>query len=126
MVFLNVNRVLFTVYLVYSIWNVLPTQEERAEREAEYQSDLEMKKLSMYGMEDDLSRDERREVNRQIFLNLPKTPTFANQPMASPRTTAVRMALLEQVSGIPPLVGLLAAPALRLLFLHSSRPFLIC
>lgn len=68
----------------------MPTKEERVEREAEYQSDLEMKKLSMYGMDDDLSRDERRERNRALFLNLPKTPTTPGfgLPPGTPRTTA--------------------------------------
>lgn len=76
-------------YLVYSILNLRPTPEEKAEREAERQSDLEMKKLTKYG--DDMSRDDRREMNRQIFLNLPKTPNTpgfgGNNPM-TPRTTA--------------------------------------
>lgn len=84
------DSVLFAVYLGYSFWSLMPTQEERVEREAEYQSDLEMKKLSMYGMDDDLSRDERRERNRALFLNLPKTPNTPGfgMPPLTPRTTA--------------------------------------
>lgn len=96
---LTINgSLLFAVYLGYSIWSLLPTAEERAEREAEYQDDLEMKKLSMYGMDDDLSRDERRERNRELFMNLPKTPTFSNQPM-TPRTP--RTMAFTQLNGGP-------------------------
>ncbi|PPJ60001.1 hypothetical protein CBER1_02666 [Cercospora berteroae] len=81
---------LFVVYLGLSVWSCIPTPEERAEREAGHRSDLEMKKLSMYGLDDDLTKEERREHNRQLFLNLPKTPTgfgTYNNPM-TPRTTA--------------------------------------
>lgn len=43
----------------------------------------------MYGMDDDLSREERRERNRELFMNLPKTPNtpFGGMPQ-TPRTTA--------------------------------------
>lgn len=80
---------LFVVYLAHSAWSSIPTRQERLEREADRRSDLEMKKLSMYGMDDDLTKEERREHNRQLFLNLPKTPSFGvvNNPM-TPRTTA--------------------------------------
>lgn len=83
---------LFASYLGLSIWSAIPTEKEKVAREAEYQSDLEMKKLSMYH-DDDMSRDERREMNRQLFLNLPKTPNtpgfgvHGHNPM-TPRTTA--------------------------------------
>ncbi|CZT16822.1 uncharacterized protein RCC_02656 [Ramularia collo-cygni] len=92
-----VMTLLFALYLGYSIWSLFPTQGERVEREADYQSDLEMKKLSMYGMDDDLSREQRREQNRAIFLNLPKTPTFA--PPFTPRTTAFQQLSGGQVGG---------------------------
>lgn len=81
---------LFAVYLGHSIWSAIPTEQEKVAREAEYQSDLEMKKLSMY-QDDDMSREERREMNRQLFLNLPKTPNtpgFGVQNPMTPRTTA--------------------------------------
>lgn len=79
---------LFVTYLIYSVLNLRPTAAEKTERQAEREADLEMKKLTAYG--DDLSREERREVNRQLFLNLPKTPNtpgFGQNPM-TPRTTA--------------------------------------
>ncbi|EME89102.1 uncharacterized protein MYCFIDRAFT_129232 [Pseudocercospora fijiensis CIRAD86] len=73
-----VMLVLFIAYLGYSAWNCIPTQREKIEREAEYQSNLEMKKLSI-------------EKNRQLFLNLPKTPNTpgfgVHNPM-TPRTVA--------------------------------------
>lgn len=87
-----VMMVLFATYLFYSIWNLWPTAEEKTARDAEYESDLEMKKLSMYGYEDDdVSKEERRERNRQLFLNLPKTPNtpgFGDHNPMTPRTTA--------------------------------------
>ncbi|KAM3419446.1 hypothetical protein BST61_g5372 [Cercospora zeina] len=89
---------LFVAYLGLSLWSCIPTAEEKAEREADHQSDLEMKKLSMYGLDDDLTKEERREHNRQLFLNLPKTPTAFgtyNNPM-TPRTVA-----FSQLSGEP-------------------------
>lgn len=83
---------LFVAYLAYSVWNLKLSPEEKAEREAEAQSDLEMKKISMYGTDEDISQDDRREMNRQMFLNLPKTPNTPGfggglNPM-TPRTTA--------------------------------------
>lgn len=50
-----------------------------------------MKKLSEY-RPDPVTREEQRDMNRQIFLNLPKTPTTpwgrgADNPM-TPRTVA--------------------------------------
>ncbi|KAF2173113.1 hypothetical protein M409DRAFT_17062 [Zasmidium cellare ATCC 36951] len=85
-----VMTALFATYLGHSIWSAIPTEREKVAREAEYQSDLEMKKLSMYH-DDEMSRDERREMHRQMFLNLPKTPNTpgfgVHNPM-TPRTTA--------------------------------------
>jgi hypothetical protein len=79
------------VFIGYSIWSVIPTEAEKVDRYAEHQSDLEMKKISMYGMDGDMSKEERREMNRQLFLNLPKTPNTpgfgVHNPM-TPRTTA--------------------------------------
>ncbi|KAL9535795.1 Kojic acid related protein [Sphaerulina musiva] len=113
---------LFVVYLGYSAWSSIPTPQERLEREADRRSDLEMKKLSMYGLDDDLTKEERREHNRQLFLNLPKTPSFggANNPM-TPRTMA-----FTQLNGgeAPPMVNVSHAGPSRALpfrdFHHGS------
>ncbi|EGP92268.1 unnamed protein product [Zymoseptoria tritici ST99CH_1A5] len=82
---------LYAVFVGYSIWSAIPTEAEKVVRDADHQSDLEMKKISMYGMDGDMSKEERREMNRQLFLNLPKTPNTpgfgVHNPM-TPRTTA--------------------------------------
>ena len=66
---------------------MIPTQRERTER----QTDIEMKKLGEYSP-DPSTREENREMNRQIFLNLPKTPTTpwgrSNLNPMTPRTVA--------------------------------------
>ena len=59
-----------------------------------------MAKLSEYRPQT-MTRDEQRDMNRQIFLNLPKTPTTpwgrdASNPM-TPRTVA-----LTQLNGAAP------------------------
>lgn len=96
-----VMTALFVAYLGYSIWCCFPTDQEKAERYADHQSAVEMKKLSMYGSNADLSQDERREANRQLFMSLPKTPNTpgfgqALNPM-TPRTVA-----FTQLNGVPP------------------------
>lgn len=78
---------LFGVYLIYSILSIIPTKHERAQRA----DNIELKKLTEYRPET-MTRDEQRDMNRQIFLNLPKTPTTpwgrdASNPM-TPRTVA--------------------------------------
>ena len=83
---------LFAVYLLLSIWSVIPSQRERSMRE----EDIELQKFSKYEP-DPVSREEQREYNRQLFLNLPKTPTtpFGKNPM-TPRTTAFTQLSGEQ------------------------------
>ena len=66
---------------------MIPTQHERARRA----DNIEMKKLAEYRPQT-MTREEQRDMNRQIFLNLPKTPTTpwgrdASNPM-TPRTVA--------------------------------------
>lgn len=78
---------IFSVYFIYSILSTIPTQRERDQRA----DDIEMKKLAEYRPQT-MTRDEQRDMNRQIFLNLPKTPTTPwgrdpSNPM-TPRTVA--------------------------------------
>ncbi|WPG97816.1 Hypothetical protein R9X50_00059700 [Acrodontium crateriforme] len=88
-----VMLVLFTTYFGLSVWNIKPTESERTERLADREADIEMKKLSQYqGPDGGISQEEKWERNRQIFLNLPKTPNtpgfgMRNNPM-TPRTVA--------------------------------------
>lgn len=91
---------LFVVYFGWSIFNAVITQEEKKERLEDYNEEIELKN-ARYTMDPDagLSKEERWEKNRQIFLNLPKTPNTpygARNPM-TPRTTA-----FTQLSGGPP------------------------
>lgn len=121
-VWLTFHSALFTAYLGYSIWNCIPTEEEKVEREADRRSDLEMKKLSTYGMDGDLSKDERRERNRELFLSLPKTPNTpgfgAHNPM-TPRTVA-----FTALNGGVPGTATGAGPSRNLPFrdYHGSQP----
>jgi hypothetical protein len=83
---------LFATYLVHGLYSSIPTPEERAEREADYLADIEIKKLSTYIGNDFNGRDNEFEMdNKTVFLNLPKTPKTpgfgALNPM-TPRTTA--------------------------------------
>lgn len=77
----------YSIFILYSFLSILPTERERSLRA----ENIEMKKLSEY-RPDPLTREEQRDMNRQIFLNLPKTPTTpwgrgADNPM-TPRTVA--------------------------------------
>lgn len=87
----RLNSALFSTYLIVSIYSLFPTAKEKAEREADRESDIEMKKVMNYSPESEESQEERWERNRQIFLNLPKTPMTpgfgAKNPM-TPRTVA--------------------------------------
>ena len=70
--------------VVNSRWKRIMNGMERADN-------IELKKLTEYRPET-MTRDEQRDMNRQIFLNLPKTPTTpwgrdASNPM-TPRTVA--------------------------------------
>ena len=81
------NSALYGIYLIYSIYSTIPTQHERSLR----RENIEMKKLTEYRPQT-MTRDEQRDMNRQIFLNLPKTPTTPwgrdpSNPM-TPRTVA--------------------------------------
>ncbi|KAK4547107.1 hypothetical protein LTR36_001328 [Oleoguttula mirabilis] len=83
---------LFSSYLILSIWSLFPTKAELAEREADRTDpDIEMKKVVMDSPESEMSQEDKWERNRQIFLNLPKTPNTAgfgaNNP-TTPRTVA--------------------------------------
>jgi hypothetical protein len=92
----NGNSALFCVYFGWSIFNSFITKEEKAERLEDYNEDIELKN-ARYTMDDGLTKEEKWERNRQVFLNLPKTPNTpgygARNPM-TPRTTA-----FSQLSG---------------------------
>ena len=64
------NSAFFAIFLIYSALSIIPTQRERSARA----ETIEMAKLSEYRPQT-MTRDEQRDMNRQIFLNLPKTPT---------------------------------------------------
>ena len=81
------NSAFFAIFLIYSALSIIPTQRERSARA----ETIEMAKLSEYRPQT-MTRDEQRDMNRQIFLNLPKTPTTPwgrdpSNPM-TPRTVA--------------------------------------
>ncbi|KAK3092173.1 hypothetical protein LTR53_019707, partial [Teratosphaeriaceae sp. CCFEE 6253] len=66
---------LFSTYLIWSLYSLYPTAAERAERKASKDADIELKRVNAYNPEDaELSREEIWNRNRQLFLNLPKTP----------------------------------------------------
>ncbi|KAK3069311.1 hypothetical protein LTR53_012449 [Teratosphaeriaceae sp. CCFEE 6253] len=66
---------LFSTYLIWSLYSLYPTAAERAERKASKDADIELKRVNAYNPEDaELSREEIWDRNRQLFLNLPKTP----------------------------------------------------
>ena len=99
------NSALYSIYLIYSIYSTIPTQHERSLR----RENIEMKKLTEYRPQT-MTRDEQRDMNRQIFLNLPKTPTTPwgrdpSNPM-TPRTVAFTQlnggAAAADVSTMPP------------------------
>ena len=99
------NSALYGIYLIYSIYSTIPTQHERSLR----RENIEMKKLTEYRPQT-MTRDEQRDMNRQIFLNLPKTPTTPwgrdpSNPM-TPRTVAFTQlnggAAAADVSTMPP------------------------
>lgn len=81
------------VFLGLAIHSSFITKEEKAERQEEYDNDIELKR---YQKDDDpdagLTKEEKWERNRQIFMNLPKTPRtpYGGQgmPAMTPRTTA--------------------------------------
>ncbi|KAK3675286.1 hypothetical protein LTR78_004796 [Recurvomyces mirabilis] len=82
---------LFSVYFIWSVMSMWPTPSERAERDQQYEADIEMKKVNEYSPDSELSREEVWERNRQMFLNLPKTPNtpgFGRQNPMTPRTVA--------------------------------------
>ncbi|KAK5111133.1 hypothetical protein LTR62_005332 [Meristemomyces frigidus] len=82
---------LFSTYLIWSVVSMFPTKVEQMERNRQYEEDIEMKKVNEYSPDDELSREEIWERNRQMFLNLPKTPNtpgFGRQNPMTPRTTA--------------------------------------
>jgi hypothetical protein len=81
------NSVIFSLYVIFSVLSTVPTQRERSQRA----DNIEMKKLDEYRPQT-MTRDEQRDMHRQIFLNLPKTPTTPwgrdpSNPM-TPRTVA--------------------------------------
>jgi hypothetical protein len=77
-----------------SLW---PTKAERAEREEAREADIEMKKVSEYSPDSELSREEVWERNRQMFLNLPKTPNAPDFGRANPMTP--RTVAFTQLNG---------------------------
>nr|OQO28280.1 hypothetical protein B0A51_03899 [Rachicladosporium sp. CCFEE 5018] len=80
---------LWFIYFLLSLYSLIPTTAERTSREA----DIELRKLGAYTPDEpEMSREAQRDANRQLFLNLPKTPTTpwgrsADNPM-TPRTVA--------------------------------------
>lgn len=76
---------LFCVYFICSAINLVPTAEEKEERRAAIELH-KVEKLQPGGM----TKEELREYNRQLFLNLPKTPATPFNPMSptTPRTHA--------------------------------------
>jgi len=97
-----VMMVLFLVYLCYSLWCVFPTAQERAERIADHESAMEMKKLTMYGSDPELSQEERREANRQLFMNLPKTPNTPGFGQGGLNPMTPRTVAFTALNGVPP------------------------
>ena len=104
---------LFVVYFALSVHSAFITKEERAERTEEYESDIELKR---YQRDDDpdagLTQEEKWERNRQIFMNLPKTPRTpfsagGGMPAMTPRTTAFTKleGQQQQQQGEPSAVG---------------------
>lgn len=90
---------LFVVYLAYSIWSSIPSKAEKAERDADRQTDIELKQAWAANDPDaGLTQEEKWERNRQIFLNLPKTPNtpYGRMNPMTPRTTAFSALTGEQ------------------------------
>ncbi|KAK3723049.1 hypothetical protein LTR37_002195 [Vermiconidia calcicola] len=84
--------VLFILYFALSVWSSIITPAEKSERKETYDTDIELKN-ARYTYDDPnagLSQEEKWERNRQIFLNLPKTPNTPRfgGPAMTPRTTA--------------------------------------
>lgn len=80
--------------MALSIHSSIPTPSEKSARTADYDEEIELKN-ARYTLDPDagLSKEEKWERNRQIFLNLPKTPGtpaagFGGYPAMTPRTTA--------------------------------------
>lgn len=95
-------RVLFFVYMVYSIWSSIPTEAEKAERDADRQTDIELKQAwAAVDPDAGLTQEEKWERNRQVFLNLPKTPStpYGRMNAMTPRTTAFSALTGEQQAG---------------------------
>ncbi|KAF2723942.1 hypothetical protein K431DRAFT_219043 [Polychaeton citri CBS 116435] len=92
-----VGLLVFTLYLIPSIYSCFPTPTERAERE----DDIELKRI-VFGnanQETEEERNARWDQNRQLFMNMPKTPATPFQglnPM-TPRTVA-----FTALNGQPP------------------------
>nr|POE77504.1 hypothetical protein CFP56_09151 [Quercus suber] len=83
--------ILFSVYLILSVWSMFLTPAEKKAREVDYRTDIEMKKYINYGADANLSKEEKWEKNRQLFMNLPKTPNspgFGLRNPMTPRTVA--------------------------------------
>ena len=85
---------LFSVYTIWSLYSMWPTPAEKAERKANREADIELKRVNAYTPETELSREEVWERNREMFLNLPKTPNTPGFGMRNglnpmtPRTVA--------------------------------------
>ena len=85
------SRCLFVVYFVYSIYASIPTKAEKDARHADRQTDIELKQAwAATDPDSGLTQDEKWERNRQVFLNLPKTPNtpYGRMNPMTPRTTA--------------------------------------
>ncbi len=84
-----------------SIHSSIPSAAEKSARQADYDEEIELKH-ARYTLDPDagLSKEEKWERNRQIFLNLPKTPNtpgYHGMPAMTPRTTA-----FSQLTGAGP------------------------
>ncbi|EMC94457.1 hypothetical protein BAUCODRAFT_35677 [Baudoinia panamericana UAMH 10762] len=99
-----VMTALFAMYLIWSIVSMWPTPAEKAERATQREADIEMKKVTEYSPDSELSREEVWERNRQMFLNLPKTPNTPGFGLKNPMTPRT-VAFTQLTGGENPGVG---------------------
>lgn len=97
---LTASSALFSFYTIFSCYSLMPTDAERAERQEARQSDIEMKKVVEYSPDSEMSQEGKWERNRQIFLNLPKTPNTPGFGMKNPMTP--RTVAFTQLNGGQP------------------------
>lgn len=100
----RVYSALFVVFFAFAVWSAIITKAEKDEREAERQDDIELKtaRYMSYDPDTGLTQEEKWERNRQLFMNMPKTPNtpggqYGRMNPMTPRTTA-----FTQLSGEQP------------------------